>query len=203
MKAITNRTISLPASESRAITVFGQEFDPFSQVLITFDAGPGGQPQNFQTTTDAFGTFSTTINVVEPGEGVHLIRADDFREREADTTYRIPCFMPSVALDPAIGPPGFVTTAVGTGFPANSDIVLLNWEQPGLASPLPKTVRTNADGAFEYPILILYHDILGPRLLQAIVANPQGDQAGAAIEADAPFLVTPGRSQPPDLVLRR
>ena len=27
--------------------------------------------------------------------------------------------------------------------------------------------------------------------------------AGSAIEADAPFLVTPGRSQPSDFVLRR
>ena len=49
-----------------------------------------------------------------------LVRADDFRQREADATYAIPCFQPSVALDPPIGPPGFVTIAVGSGFPANS-----------------------------------------------------------------------------------
>jgi hypothetical protein len=40
-------------------------------------------------------------------------------------------------------------------------------------------------------------------MLQAIVANPNGANAGAAIEADAPFLVTPGRAQPSDLVVRR
>jgi len=40
-------------------------------------------------------------------------------------------------------------------------------------------------------------------MLQSIIANPYGDRAGAAIEADAPFLVTPGRSQPTDFSLRR
>jgi len=39
--------------------------------------------------------------------------------------------------------------------------------------------------------------------LRAIVPNDQGDGAGVAIEADAPFLVTPGRSQPSDFSLRR
>src|SRR5579864_8092199 len=191
-------------TETGAINVVGQEFDPFSKVLITFDAGPGGRPQNFQAQTDGFGAFSTTITVTEPAEGTHLIRADDFRQREADTTYTVPCFMPSLALDPAIGPPGFVTTAVGTGFPPNSTIVLLNWMQPDIASPPAAVVlRTLPDGSFQYPVLILYHDIIGPRTLQAIVANPNGANAGAAIEADAPFLVTPGRSQPPDFVLRR
>jgi hypothetical protein len=138
-----------------------------------------------------------------PAEGIHLVRADDFRQREADATYAIPCFQPSVALDPPIGPPGFVSTAVGSGFPANSTIVVLNWQSPALRSPLPATIKTDANGAFKVPILVMYHDLLGPRLLQAIVANPFGDRAGSAIEADAPFLVTPGRSQPSDFVLRR
>jgi len=135
------------------------------------------------------------------------VREDDEvlarRQREADATYRIPCFQPSVALNPPIGPPGFVTSVVGTGFPANASIVLLNWGSPALRSPLPKTIKTDANGSFQIPVLVLYHDLLGPRMLQAIVANPFGERAGSAIEADAPFLVTPGRSQPTDLVLRR
>ena len=96
-----------------------------------------------------------------------------------------------------------MSTAVGSGFPANSTIVVLNWQSPALRSPLPATIKTDANGAFKVPMLVMYHDLLGPRLLQAIVANPFGDRAGSAIEADAPFLVTPGRSQPSDLVLRR
>ena len=193
-----------PTAETAAITVSGDNFNPFSPVLVTFDAGPGGQPQSFEAQTDPFGHFSRDIQVTEPAEGLHLIRADDFRQREADdATYQIPCFQPSVALDPPIGPPGFVTTAVGTGFPANATIVLLNWQGPALRSPLPLNIKTDANGSFRIPILVMYHDLLGPRMLQAIVANPFGARAGAAIEADAPFLVTPGRAQPSDFSLRR
>ncbi|TMD42180.1 MAG: hypothetical protein E6I88_05700 [Chloroflexi bacterium] len=203
-KAIASTATAIPASEKGTITVSGDEFNPFSAVLITFDAGPGGRAQNFTTLSDGFGHFSQDIVVDEPTEGVHLVRADDFRQREADANYTLPCFMPSLALYPPIGPPGFVAEAVGTGFPGNSDITLINWMSPDLRSPLPKVlIHTNADGAFECRILVLYHDILGPRLLQAVFKNPAGVNAGSAIEADAPFLVTLGRSQPPGLVLRR
>ena len=194
---------AVPTSENGTIRVAGDNFNPFSSVLITFDAGPGGRPQNFEAPTDGFGHFERDIVIKEPQEGIHLVRADDFRQREADTTYQIPCYMPSVALDPPVGPPGFVSHIVGTGFPAGKDLTVLNWTSPSLPSPLCKNVQTDANGAFECPILVLYHDILGPRVLQAIVANPNGPNAGAAIEADAPFLVTPGRAQPSDLVVRR
>ena len=211
-KALAPRTTPKPATtpatsaapETGTTTITGDNFNPFAAVLITFDAGPGGVPQSFEAQTDVFGHFSRTIQVVEPAEGVHLIRADDFRQREADdTSYQIPCYQPSLALDPPIGPPGFVTYAVGRGFPRNSPIAFLNWDGKVLRSPLPKDIRTNDAGAFQIPILVLYHDQLGPRMLRAIVPNDQGDGAGVAIEADAPFLVTPGRSQPSDFSLRR
>jgi len=192
-----------PQPEKTTANVTGDNFNPFSAVLITFDAGPGGKPQSFEAQTDVFGHFSRDIPLTMPAEGTHLVRADDFRQREADATYAIPCFQPSVALDPPIGPPGFVTIVVGSGFPAKSTILLLNWQPPALRSPLPAFIQTDRYGAFQYPLLVLYHDLLGPRLMQAIVANPFGDRAGAAIEADAPFLVTPGRGQPSDFVLRR
>ncbi len=204
--AVRPRATATPAAApavTYTITVDGVNFNPFSAVLVTFDAGPGGTPQSFERTTDVFGHFNFDIHVRSRSEGLHLVRADDFRQREADATYRIPCFQPAVALDPPIGPPGFVTSAVGTGFPPNATIVVLNWTSPALRSPLPKTIKTDGNGSFQIPILVLYHDLLGPRTIQAIVANPFGDRAGSAIEADAPFLVTPGRSQPTDLVLRR
>ena len=197
---------ALPASESATITVEGENFNPFSSVLITFDAGLGGNPQSFEAGSDAFGHFKRDIVVKEPQEGIHLVRADDFKQREADTTYKIPCYMPSVALYPDIGPPGFVGMAIGTGFPPNTTFTALNWMSPNLPSPLcavKNITQTDTNGTFECPVLVLYHDILGPRLFQVIVANPNGSNAGAAIEADAPFLVTPGREQPRDLVVRR
>src|SRR5437899_559743 len=113
------------------------------------------------------------------------------------------CFQPSVALNPPIGPPRLVTSGVGRGFRPRTTIQFLNWGTPALRSPWPKNIKTDESGSFQYSILVLYHDLLGPRMLQAIVANPFGDRAGSAIEADAPFLVTPGRAQPNDLVLRR
>jgi len=79
----------------------------------------------------------------------------------------------------------------------------LNWDGGVLRSPLPKGIKTDDAGSFQIPVLVLYHDLLGPRMLRAIVPNDQGDGAGVAIEADAPFLVTPGRSQPSDFSLRR
>ena len=96
-----------------------------------------------------------------------------------------------------------MTYAVGRGFPRNSSIAFLNWDGGVLRSPLPKGIKTDDAGSFQIPVLVLYHDLLGPRMLRAIVPNDQGDGAGVAIEADAPFLVTPGRSQPSDFSLRR
>jgi hypothetical protein len=185
------------------IAVSGDNFDPFSVVLVSFDAGPGGIPESTPAQTDGFGHFTVTLTVRQRAEGQHLVRADDFRQREADAIYTVPCFQPSVSMNPPLGPPGFVTTVIGTGFPPNSKLVDLNWASPSLASPLPKVVMTDARGGFSFPILVLYHDGTGPRTIQAIVPNPFGDQAGSAIEADAPFLVTLGRPQPPDFVLRR
>jgi len=194
---------SARAPVTYTINVDGVNFNPYSAVLVTFDAGPGGTPQSFERTTDVFGHFNFDIQVRSRSEGVHLVRADDFRQREADATYKIPCFQPSVALNPPIGPPGFVTSVVGRGFPPRTTIQFLNWGTPALRSSWPKNIKTDESGSFQYSILVLYHDLLGPRMLQAIVANPFGDRAGSAIEADAPFLVTPGRAQPNDLVLRR
>ena len=62
---------------------------------------------------------------------------------------------------------------------------------------------TGADGTFQFPILILYHDALGFRTLRAIVQDANPDEGNALVEADAPFFVTLGRAQPDDLVLRR
>lgn len=193
-----------PPADTGTITVTGTDFNPFSAVLITFDAGPGGRPQNFTALTDGFGFFSRDIQVTEPGEGAHIVRADDFKEREAQATYNLPCSQGNIALDPPIGPPGFVTYVVGRNFPANGVIQLLNWSSPDLASPLNKLpITIGADGNFRLPVMILYHDLLGPRMLRAVVQDPNANEGNAQIEADAPFLVTPGRAQPGDLVLRR
>jgi hypothetical protein len=50
-------------------------------------------------------------------------------------------------------------------------------------------------------MLVFYHDILGPRYLEAKVHNDKGGVVEIAMTA--PFLVTLGRSQPSDFVERR
>ena len=177
-------------------------------MLITFDAGPGGKPQNFTAQTDGFGVFTRDIQVTEPAEGVHIVRADDFREREAVASYRLPCWQGDVALYPPIGPPGFVALVVGRNFPPLSPVTLLNWAAPALASPLypvfpNQGMKTDANGAFEFRIMVFYHDELGPRTIRAVVQDAVANEGNAQIAADAPFLVTPGRTQPSDFVERR
>jgi hypothetical protein len=95
-----------------------------------------------------------------------------------------------LTLDPPLGPPGFVTIAVGTGFPPNSLVTLL-WDR-GLNAPEPAT-RVGADGTFRTPVIVLPHSDQGPRML---VASSAGGDASFA-PAQAPFLVVPGTAQPP------
>lgn len=192
-----------------AITVAGDNFNPFTDILLTFDAAPGGRPNSFQTRSDGFGHFSGTITPPVRVEGPYLVRADDLREREASATFTVPCFQPSVALDPPIGPPGFVSLAVGSGFPANSPLTI-GWDSPALRSKPQCRTRdsgqnpvTDQNGAFQCEVLVFYHDRLGPRTLSASVPNPYGAVAGSAILVQAPFFVTPGREQPPDFTERR
>jgi hypothetical protein len=187
------------------ITVDGNNFNPFTAVLVTFDVAPGGTPESFQSKTDGFGHFNFQIHPSPRLEGPHLIRADDFRQREANAVFSLPCFQPSISLEGNIGPPGFVPVVHGTGFPANTALALLAW-QPGITAQEKKPqlwpVQTDASGNFQTPILVLYRDIMGPRILRAIVPLPAQFQ-GVAVEADTPFLVAPGREQPPDFLYRR
>jgi hypothetical protein len=207
LKSVTpkKKNSGSPPSETGTISVTGADFNPLADILITFDAGAGGKPQNFTAQTDAFGAFLTTIKVTEPQEGAHLIRADDFREREAQAIYTLPCSQGNIALHPAIGPPGFVAEVVGRDFPPNSPITVLNWTKPNIVSPLwpSQPLVTDGQGNFQFFILVLYHDELGPRTIRAVVQDTQPNHGNALIAADAPFFVTLGRAQPADLVLRR
>jgi large repetitive protein len=105
-------------------------------------------------------------------------------------------FLPSLAAVPPIGSPGFVTTAVGSGFPATTT-VLLGW-QPGLGSLL---VRTDGLGRFRLPMLVLSKDTVGPRRLVAVSRSADPGQRFAPVAAA--FLVVPGTLEPSGFVERR
>ena len=96
---------------------------------------------------------------------------------------------PRLVLDPPLGEPGKVTSAIGTGYPANADVVL-TWSR-GLGG---QVARTDGSGRFRVPVLIFHKDQLGPRTMTG---------AAAAASATAPFLVVPGSLIPGDFVIRR
>jgi Tol biopolymer transport system component len=115
------------------------------------------------------------------------------REVSATRTAQAPVqvIAPQLRVDPAIGPPGFVTAAVGTGFPPGAT-VRLRW-QPGITTT-PDTVRAGADGSFRTQVLVLRRDELGLRdLTAARVSGP----AFGPVRAAEPFLVVPRAFDPP------
>jgi hypothetical protein len=87
-----------------------------------------------------------------------------------------------LVLNPAVGPPGFVTAATGTNFPPNIDVVV-TWQGP----PGSSNVHTDAKGNFSVAVLVMPHDSPGPRV--AVVAGFPS--------AVASFLVVPSTVRPP------
>jgi hypothetical protein len=122
-----------------------------------------------------------------PGSADHAIEIRQ-GSRQADATLRVPCAShPKLKVDPALGPPGRVTKASGSGFPPNID-VRLAW-QPGIGT---WTVHTNAEGGFEASVLIFPQDQSGERVLRATPVSK-----GRFAKVDATFLCVPGSVQQP------
>ena len=96
---------------------------------------------------------------------------------------------PTLRLDPPIGPPGFVTRAIGANFPPGATVSLV-WGV-GLTASMPAVVA-DPSGSFSVPMLILPRDTLGPRVLTGTFTL-----AGGGSAVSPPFLVVPGSGQPP------
>jgi Tol biopolymer transport system component len=103
--------------------------------------------------------------------------------------------LPVLAVDPAIGPQGFVTRAVGAGFPPGASIRLI-WSV-GI-SETPGIVEVRPDGTIEAQALVFHHDELGYRQLLAVPVS--GPRFGDVLAQ--PFLVLPRAVQPPPFVTR-
>ncbi|MGH9022441.1 MAG: choice-of-anchor D domain-containing protein [Acidimicrobiia bacterium] len=107
----------------------------------------------------------------------------------------VPTPPPVLRLDPPLGPPGFVTTAVGSGFPAGTDVIL-RWAR-GIGQ---FRARTGPDGSLRVSVLIFPKDLSGLRALVASGTGPAFDPV------QAEFLVVSSSVQPDSsrrLVLRR
>lgn len=198
------------ASQLGTIHVVGVDFNPFNDVLVTFDADAGGQPESFATETDGFGRFAIDITpkTVRPA-GTYLVRADDFRLREATAKFSVPCapppppppttFSPKLVILPPLGPPGFVTSVTGTGFPPGEPVTL-QWDRGILDVEGPKPLTSDGSGGFKVSVLIFHHDVRGTRVLSA---SPGPGATSNYVAPTAQFLVVPGTLQPGDFANRR
>jgi len=100
--------------------------------------------------------------------------------------------LPVLTVSPALGPPGFVTAATGTGFP-NGAKVKLTWIDPSGRSLLTETLNlTVVNGGFSTQVLIFRRDQKGDRSLVAEwVSGPRFGPVTAR------FLVVPDVWTPP------
>ncbi|MFF3852940.1 VWA domain-containing protein [Micromonospora sp. NPDC002575] len=153
------------------------------RLCVLGDLGPGGQqvvtvvlPARAALTATVTGRLTATVREVSA-------------TRTAQASVQV--IAPRLRVDPAIGPPGFVTAAVGTGFPPGAT-VRLRW-QPGITTT-PDTVDVDADGSFRTQVLVLRKDELGPRDLTAGRAS---GRAFGPVRATESFLVVPRGLDPP------
>lgn len=116
----------------------------------------------------------------------------------ATAIFQIPCTRGSIKLIPNVGPPGTVTTVIGTGFPVGA-LVKLRWSQ-GIQVTAP-SILVDASQGFQVTLLIFPHDELGLRHLSAgpDLSNPSAPLFNIAT---ADFLVVPGSAQPRDFSWR-
>jgi hypothetical protein len=99
------------------------------------------------------------------------------------TTPPQPIFTPTLTLNPGIGPPGFVATAVGAGWPPGA--VTLGWDAGGA----PIAAVADAGGNFSVPVLVRPGTTFG--------AHAMSGAGGSGVTASGGFLVVPRGMAPP------
>ncbi len=130
-------------------------------------------PPTTSTTTTTGNTTSTTNTTGHNGGST---------TPTTTVTGQQPSGVPTLVLDPAVGPPGTIVTVTGHGFKPNTPVTVSWTVSTG-------SVVITADAAGNLPpssLLILTPDVLGPRFAQASSSPP----------ASAPFLVVPSTSEP-------
>jgi hypothetical protein len=194
-----------------SLRVQGVDFNPFTAVLVTFDAAAGGTPESFDTSTNGFGRFDATIQPSARPAGTYLVRADDFREREATLGVAVSCpgqappnqqpppqvFNPTLNFHPGITRRGFIVTLSGTGFP-RSQLVKLDWGDL-FGRYIVTSVTADHNGNILVPqVLVFEETVVGTA---HVVATPGGTDTFGAVAA--PLLVVPGTVEPPQFKERR
>jgi Tol biopolymer transport system component len=147
------------------------------------------------------GTATITVTL-KPTAGIDAAVTGEVSENVADATpadnkasQALKVVLPTIAFDPPLGPPGFVTTVRGTNFPKGAH-VRLSWDF-GIMS-VTQDVVVGDDGTFVVPLLVFPRETPGARVLTAT-----GVRGPRFRPATAPFTVVPGTEQPRDFVNRR
>lgn len=182
-------------------TASGDGWDEDQELRLFFD---GEEVALVPAGAAAFtgGTSLAQVLVVpeRPG-GTYEVRAcqrcgDPAGEISATAAFTI---IPSIEVNPPLGPPGFVTFVEGRGFLPGAEVVLV-WD-PGVGT---RRVAAGGDGRFRAAFLVMHRDRVGPRVVRATLPANEGLPEGERIpEPEAPFLAVPGTVQPSDFVLRR
>jgi hypothetical protein len=164
---------------NRDIPVVAQQFRTQETARATWPPCPP-TPTTTTTTSTTVPDTTTTSTTRPPGGGVVTTTTST----TIPTIVTIPPPTPGAALlvTPSLGPGGFVTTALGSGFPANQPVTL-GWS-PGIGI---YSVTAGPDGTFVSPVLVMNRDVLGPRTLVA---------TSGEVSASASFLVVPSTVQP-------
>jgi hypothetical protein len=177
------------------LNLTGTGFLP-GRVDITFDA-LGALPEPTVAIADANGAFVATLTPTGRAPGSYQVLAHQQVSAsgtvvEATLDFVVACEGPQFRLLPDNGPPGFVFTVVGQGFPPNAD-VLLRWSR-GINAGKPISARTDAGGTFTRQVLIFYGDFLGLRTLTIELA---ADPLALLALPPNPYRVTQGTVSPP------
>lgn len=123
-------------------------------------------------------------------------RCGDSDEIAASTSFTVTA---DLAFEPPVVAPGFVTFAVGRGFPAGEPVVLI-WDV-GIGR---YEVAARPDGTFRVPVLAHRRDRPGPRTGRATMpVNETLPEDQRLLEPEADLLVVPGSQQPSDFAIRR
>jgi hypothetical protein len=187
------------------IAIHGAGFRQDITVTIAFTPPTQGTPD--ATAVPASNSdFDVVVRVPDRPPGVYVVVATQAAPAGVvalpplvvRAQFQIPCVKASIVLRPKIGPPGTVTTVVGTGFPVGA-VVKLSWSQ-GIPIRVA-SITIGATQGFQMTLLIYPHDALGQRTLRA---GPDLSVASAPIFniATADFLVVPGTEQPRDFSWR-
>lgn len=187
----TGTVLPQPPIEPRAL----QQVAPLHRATATFV-----MPCPVVTTVPTTAPTTTTTSTTTPSVVRTTTTTRPFRPDVVITTTTVPTTVttvptpgaapvPVLQLVPPIGPPGFVTTAVGANFTPNVE-VRISWA-PGLGGA---RATPDATGQFRVPLLLFRHDALGLRRALANAADGGSASAG--------FLVVAPSGQPPGFVVR-